>query len=60
MSSTATTTTPTRKQTALDLTCALLSTGQFTSTAPEDAAREAVELLNLVEHELKVVQTPHR
>jgi hypothetical protein len=54
------TTSPSRKQAALDITCALLATGQFTHSNPQESAQVAVELLNLVEHELSVPQTRHR
>ena len=53
-------TSPNHKQAALDLACALLSTGQFTDGDPEADSQVAVGLLNHLEHLLKIQQTPHR
>jgi len=51
---------PSRRQTALDLTCAIIASGFITAETLEDAATEAVQLLNAMEAQLKTVLTPHR
>lgn len=51
---------PSRKQTALELTCAIVSNPNLMDYSdPELAADEALRLLNYLEKKLRVGQTGH-
>jgi hypothetical protein len=51
------TTVPSVKQAALDLTCAILSTGAYTNGHKEHDAQVAIELLNHLEARMGVAKT---